>query len=225
VNPERGIARWAAMETVAEWVAPAATMIAATIVALNLGARITGWGFVIFTVGSLAWIVMALASGQQGLLVTNILLTVINLIGIWRWLGREAKLADGAAEAADASIATPDADLAPLAMLADCPVHDQAGNRIACAAGGMVDRGHGCHPLSCRARRRGRRCGRAFPRALRGMACGSRATGSWHPMTAVALRKLPEIDPACWPASTRGQCGPPRVRQPEPFPTARPATR
>lgn len=131
------------METIAEWVAPAATMIAATIVALNLGARITGWGFIVFTVGSLGWIILALATGQQGLLVTNILLTLINLIGIWRWLGREAKLADGAEAAALASRHGPDETLTPLALLIDCPVRDPAGKNIGRCAGGMIDRDNG----------------------------------------------------------------------------------
>lgn len=34
----------------AGWAAPAATMIAAMMTAFNFGARITGWGFVAFTV-------------------------------------------------------------------------------------------------------------------------------------------------------------------------------
>lgn len=89
------------MEDLAGWIAPAATMIAAMMTAANLGARVTGWGFVVFTIGSLGWIAVALASGQQNLLLTNGFLTLVNLIGIWRWLGRQAKFADSA-EAAEA---------------------------------------------------------------------------------------------------------------------------
>ncbi len=43
------------MESIATWLAPIATTIAALMTASNLGTRITGWGFVVFTVGSLAW--------------------------------------------------------------------------------------------------------------------------------------------------------------------------
>jgi hypothetical protein len=40
------------MNDIAAWIAPAATVIAAVMTAANLGARITDWGFVVFTVGS-----------------------------------------------------------------------------------------------------------------------------------------------------------------------------
>ena len=43
------------IEEMAGWIAPIATMIAAMMTAANLGARVTGWGFVVFTVGSIAW--------------------------------------------------------------------------------------------------------------------------------------------------------------------------
>lgn len=39
------------VEAVAAWVAPVATMIAAVMTAANLGARVTGWGFVVFVIG------------------------------------------------------------------------------------------------------------------------------------------------------------------------------
>ncbi|WP_044336140.1 PRC-barrel domain-containing protein [Sphingomonas hengshuiensis] len=70
-------------------------MIAAMMTAANLGARVTGWGFVVFTVGSLCWIVVGVSSGQTNLLATNAFLTLVNLVGIWRWLGRQATYEDG----------------------------------------------------------------------------------------------------------------------------------
>lgn len=79
----------------AGWIAPAATMIAAMMTAANLGARVTGWGFVVFTVGSLGWIAVAVASGQNNLLLTNGFLTLVNAVGIWRWLGRQARYEEG----------------------------------------------------------------------------------------------------------------------------------
>ena len=42
------------MESIATWVAPIATTIAALMTASNLGSRITGYGFIVFTIGSLA---------------------------------------------------------------------------------------------------------------------------------------------------------------------------
>lgn len=74
-------------------------MIAAVMTAANLGTRITGWGFVVFTFGSVAWMAVALASGQQNLLLSDGFLTIVNLVGIWRWLGRQARYEDGSRRA------------------------------------------------------------------------------------------------------------------------------
>ena len=45
-----------ALGDIAGWIAPIATAIAAIMTASNLGTRVTGWGFVVFAVGSIAWI-------------------------------------------------------------------------------------------------------------------------------------------------------------------------
>ena len=42
--------------SIAGWVAPVATTIAALMTASNLGSRITGYGFIVFTIGSIAWL-------------------------------------------------------------------------------------------------------------------------------------------------------------------------
>lgn len=91
-------------ETVAV-AAAALTMIAAIMVALNLGARITGYGFIVFAFGSVAWIVVAWLTDQKSLLWTNALLLIINAVGIWRWLGVRARYDKGAA-AANESVST-----------------------------------------------------------------------------------------------------------------------
>ncbi len=88
------------MNEIAGWAAPAATMIAAMMTAANLGTRVTGWGFVVFTVGSIAWSIVGLSSGQTNLLLSNGFLTLVNIVGIWRWLGRQAKYEDGSKAAA-----------------------------------------------------------------------------------------------------------------------------
>jgi len=64
--------------------------------ASNLGARVTGWGFVVFTVGAAAWIVVGIATNQTQLLWGNIFPGFVNLFGIWRWLGRRARFSDAA---------------------------------------------------------------------------------------------------------------------------------
>lgn len=87
------------METAANWVAPIATTIAAVMVAANLGSRFTGWGFIVFTIGSLGWIVISLVTDQPSLMWQNVFLCVVNLIGIWRWLGLRARYEKGSSKA------------------------------------------------------------------------------------------------------------------------------
>ena len=100
-----------------QWVATGATILAALVTASNLGARITGYGFGIFLVGSLAWIATALLTDQPALLWTNGVLTLLNIFGMWRWLGRQAKVEEGGATAAKASRSTPGENLFPVSLL------------------------------------------------------------------------------------------------------------
>lgn len=87
------------MEEIAGWVAPIATTIAAVMVAANLGARITGWGFVVFCVGSVAWALIGVVTDQANLIWQNLILLLVNIAGIWRWLGLRARYEKGAAKA------------------------------------------------------------------------------------------------------------------------------
>ena len=91
------------MESIAETAASVATTLAAVLVALNLRAWVTGIGFIIFAIGSLAWIVVAVLTDQTGLLWQNIALLVINLVGVWRWLGLRARYERGARAATGAA--------------------------------------------------------------------------------------------------------------------------
>lgn len=78
-------------------------MVAAMMTAANLGARTTGWGFIIFTLGSISWSIAGASTGQINLLATNAFLTLVNAIGIWRWLGRQRSYEDGGKSAERAS--------------------------------------------------------------------------------------------------------------------------
>lgn len=60
--------------------------VAAIMVSANIGRRITGYGFVIFTASSLTWIAYALQGGEAPLMLQNAVLTAINVAGIYRWL-------------------------------------------------------------------------------------------------------------------------------------------
>lgn len=104
------------------WVATVATIVAASLTAANLGPKITGYGFVVFTGGALCWIAVGVTSHQPALLWTNVVLTVLDLFGIWRWLGRETKVEEGGRAASHASEFTPGEALFPVSILSRAPV-------------------------------------------------------------------------------------------------------
>lgn len=127
------------MDNYLSWFATTATIIAATLTASNLGARITGYGFVIFTVGSVAWLSFAAVTDQPALVWTNGVLTVLNLFGIWRWLGRQAKVEEGSRAASQASEVTPGEALFPISLLTHAPVRS-----VTSALGTCIDAMAGC---------------------------------------------------------------------------------
>jgi hypothetical protein len=190
------------MPEIAGWIAPAATMIAAMMTAANLRARVTGYGFVLFSVGAVAWMIVALASGQQNLLWSNAFLLLVDVIGIWRWLGRQAKYEAGADAAAAASGARPGPDLFALGTLAGRPIegpgHATVGRIVDAMAecergtiaylvvstGGVGGVGERLHALSWR------------EVALDGDLITT-------PISAAALGQRPQLDPEHWPATAR----------------------
>jgi len=131
------------METILTWAAPAATIIAALMTASNLGAKVTGAGFVIFTIGSLAWIGLGVASGNSALLWQNVVLTGLNLFGIWRWLGRQAKFEHGGQHAAAASETKRGESLFPLSSLTSAPLVGRDGEQLGNCVDAMAGRSSG----------------------------------------------------------------------------------
>lgn len=127
------------MEEAAGWIAPIATMIAAMMTAANLGARLTGWGFVVFTVGSIAWTTVGFASGQTNLVASNGFLTIVNLVGIWRWLGRQAAYEDGAKSAEQASRKSSSATLFTATGIGGMPAVDATGQNVGKAVEALVE--------------------------------------------------------------------------------------
>ncbi len=126
------------MEDITAWVAPVATAIAACMTAANLGSRVTGWGFVVFTVGSIAWTAYGAATGQTNLVWQNLFLTAVNLVGIWRWLGRQARLDEGARTASQKSEATPGPTLFPASTLTSATLSTRSGSEIGTAVDAMI---------------------------------------------------------------------------------------
>lgn len=127
------------MESIAGWIAPVATMIAAMMTAANLGARVTGWGFVVFTFGSICWSLIGFASDQTNLLATNAFLTLVNLVGVWRWLGRQRAYEDGGKAASDASRRSAAPTLFTGTGVAGMPVVDEAGNDVGHAVEALIE--------------------------------------------------------------------------------------
>ena len=186
------------MEDVAGWVAPAATMIAAIMTAANLGARVTGWGFVVFLIGSTSWSIVGESSGQTNLIWTNGFLTLVNVIGVWRWLGRQAKYDDGGAAAAKRSAAArvptlfstgalvgskvTGSDGETIATVVDAMARCESGSLayVVVSEGGMVGIGERLHALD--------------PAQLVFEHDGVRSR-----LDAVGLASLPVLDPDHWP--------------------------
>ncbi len=135
-----------AIADIAGWIALAATCAAALMTASNLGARVTGWGFVVFTAGAAAWIIVGLETGQTQLLWSNIFLGVVDLFGVWRWLGRRARFGDAAQAEQTRSTAPSREHLFSISRIDGLPVKAADGSVIAhsvdalaTCAGGTID--------------------------------------------------------------------------------------
>jgi hypothetical protein len=127
------------MAEIISWVATVATVVAASMTAANLGSRMTGYGFVVFTFGALCWVAVGIATHQPALLWTNVVLTFLDIFGIWRWLGRQTKVEEGGHAAAEASELTPGEALFPVSLLLRAPV--SSGGR---ELGRCIDAMAGC---------------------------------------------------------------------------------
>lgn len=126
------------LQDIAGWVALAATCIAALMTASNVGARVTGWGFVVFTVGAVAWIVVGVVTGQTQLLWSNIFLALVDLFGIWRWLVQRTKVEDTTRAEEQRSAQQPGADLFAVSKIDGMAVTGRDGDTIAYAVDALT---------------------------------------------------------------------------------------
>lgn len=69
-----------------EWIAAVGTMMAAGMIAADLGRRATGFGFVLFCAVSITWIVSGLTTGATPIAAMNAVLLLINAWGVWQYL-------------------------------------------------------------------------------------------------------------------------------------------
>jgi hypothetical protein len=110
------------MTDILSWAATATTILAALMTASNLGSRVTGYGFAVFTLGAVCWLTVGAMTHQPALLWTNIVLLAIDAFGVWRWLGRQVGVEEGARAAAQASEASSSETLFPVSQLTRVPV-------------------------------------------------------------------------------------------------------
>ena len=69
-----------------KWFASISGIIAAFMVSLDNGRRVTGWGFALFVASSIAWMSGALMDDENALLSQNVVLFGINIFGVYRYL-------------------------------------------------------------------------------------------------------------------------------------------
>jgi nicotinamide riboside transporter PnuC len=69
-----------------EWIAAIGTVIAAALIAADLGRKVTGYGFVLFCAVAATWIVSGLTSDALPIAAMNGVLLAINAWGVWQYL-------------------------------------------------------------------------------------------------------------------------------------------
>jgi len=89
-----------------EWFGAIGAIVAAGLIAADLGRKVTGWAFVLFVAVSVAWIAAGLRNGTWSLVAQNGLLLVVNAWGVWQFLlsrrkKREIELQEEIAERAE----------------------------------------------------------------------------------------------------------------------------
>lgn len=89
-----------------EWFAALGAIVAAGLIAADLGRKVTGWAFVLFVVVSLAWVAAGIANRTWPLVIQNGLLLAVNGWGVWQFLlsrrkKRELELQEDIAERAE----------------------------------------------------------------------------------------------------------------------------
>lgn len=77
-----------ALQDILRWFAAATGIAAAIMISLNLTPSLTARGFMVFTGSSIAWVAVGSMTGEPSLTVQNSVLTLINIIGVYRWAGR-----------------------------------------------------------------------------------------------------------------------------------------
>lgn len=187
------------MDGISGWLAGVTTVLAGLTVAANLGTRITGWGFVLFTFASLCWSLNAALGGVSSLLAANLVMALINAFGVWRWLGRQRRIEQGSVAAMERSEQATVPSLISAASLLGGSVRLNDGRDF----GTVID-------LMLRCDRQGLAYAvvgfdgvGGFGEQFRAIPAGRLELGEGVMNCTLSeqdLRNLPELDPTDWPA-------------------------
>jgi hypothetical protein len=74
------------------WIASLTTMAAGLVLAARVQPRLMGWAFVALTFGSIAWVLIGYFAEEYALMAQNIVITFINVFGVYRWLIWKGKI-------------------------------------------------------------------------------------------------------------------------------------
>jgi hypothetical protein len=74
------------MHEILRWCASLLTILPGIVIAARVRPRWMGWAFVALTIGAAIWIVVASLTKDYALLAQNVAITLINTLGIYRWL-------------------------------------------------------------------------------------------------------------------------------------------
>lgn len=80
------------MDQALHWAAAAFTIVPGIIIAARARPLLVGWAFVGLTVGSLLWIMVGYVTGDYAIFAQNVAISIINTLGIYRWLIWQGKL-------------------------------------------------------------------------------------------------------------------------------------
>lgn len=69
-----------------EWIAALGTILAASMIAVDLGRRWTGFGFVVFVIVAALWVASGVINHTIPLAAQNGVLLLINAWGVWQYL-------------------------------------------------------------------------------------------------------------------------------------------
>ena len=67
-----------------KWIGTATGVAGALLVAINIPQ--SGYGFLLFLISSTSWFIAACRMREISLMILQAVFTVINLVGVWRWL-------------------------------------------------------------------------------------------------------------------------------------------